>query len=61
MTAQQQMLWSINGAHYLLQTRVELLDVKLEERFFDKFPHFRSVLATQKPAEMAIGGADPWH
>ncbi|TDF64961.1 hypothetical protein E1J61_16090 [Cupriavidus sp. L7L] len=27
----QQMRWSISGAHYLLQARVELLDGQLEE------------------------------
>lgn len=41
LSKRQQMRWSINGAHYLLQARVELLDGKLEARFIDKYPHFR--------------------
>ena len=38
----QQMRWSMEGAHYLLQTRVELLDGRLESCFMKRFPHFRS-------------------
>jgi hypothetical protein len=42
LTKRQQMRWSMKGAHYLLQTRVELLDGRLETCFAARFPHFRS-------------------
>lgn len=42
LSKRQQMRWSINGAHYLLQARVELLDGKLQEQIIYKYPHFRS-------------------
>jgi hypothetical protein len=42
LTKRQQMRWSVKGAHYLLQTRVELLDGRLETCFAKRFPHFRS-------------------
>ena len=42
MSKRQQMRWSMKGAHCLLQTRVELLDGRLEEHFANRFPHFRS-------------------
>lgn len=42
LSKQQQMRWSMNGAHCLLQTRVELLDGRLEKCFATRFPHFRS-------------------
>jgi hypothetical protein len=42
LTKRQQMRWSLKGAHYLLQTRVELLDGRLETCFTKRFPHFRS-------------------
>jgi TnpA family transposase len=42
LTKRQQMRWSMKGAHYLLQTRVELLDGRLETYFAKRFPHFRS-------------------
>jgi hypothetical protein len=42
LTKRQQMRWSLRGAHYLLQTRVELLDGRLETCFAKRFPHFRS-------------------
>ncbi|SIO48479.1 hypothetical protein SAMN05444172_2273 [Burkholderia sp. GAS332] len=32
----------MKGAHYLLQTRVELLDGRLETCFAKRFRHFRS-------------------
>ena len=42
LTKRQQMRWSLKGAHYLLQTRVELLDGRLDTCFAKRFPHFRS-------------------
>ncbi|KAE8756193.1 MULTISPECIES: ISKra4 family transposase [Paraburkholderia] len=42
LTKRQQMRWSLKGAHYLLQTRIELLDGRLETCFAKRFPHFRS-------------------
>ena len=42
LTKRQQMRLSLKGAHYLLQTRVELLDGRLETCFAKRFPHFRS-------------------
>ena len=42
MSKRQQMRWSLKGAHCLLQTRVELLDGRLEANFAKHFPHFRS-------------------
>jgi hypothetical protein len=42
LTKREQMRWSMKGAHYLLQTRVELLDGRLEACFAKRFPHFRS-------------------
>ncbi|MBE0548088.1 MAG: ISKra4 family transposase [Rubrivivax sp.] len=42
MSKRQQMRWSIKGAHCLLQTRVELLDGRLQNCFASRFPHFRS-------------------
>lgn len=42
MSKRQQMRWSLKGAHCLLQTRVELLDGRLEAHFAKHFPHFRS-------------------
>jgi hypothetical protein len=38
LTKRQQMRWSMKGAHYLLQTRVELLDGRLETCFATRFP-----------------------
>ncbi|NPT57167.1 ISKra4 family transposase [Paraburkholderia elongata] len=40
LTKRQQTRWSMKGAHYLLQTRVELLDGRLETCFAKRFPHF---------------------
>lgn len=42
LSKHQQMRWSMKGAHCLLQTRVELLDGRLEKLFAAHFPHFRS-------------------
>ena len=42
LSKRQQMRWSTKGAHCLLQTRVELLDGRLEKHFAARFPHFRS-------------------
>jgi len=42
LSKRQQMRWSMKGAHYLLQTRVELLDGRLESCFRKRYPHFRS-------------------
>ena len=42
LTKRQQIRWSMKGAHYLLQTRVELLDGRLEAYFAKRLPHFRS-------------------
>lgn len=42
LTKRQHMRWSMKGAHYLLQTRIELLDGRLETCFAKRFPHFRS-------------------
>jgi len=42
MSKRQQMRWSMKGAHCLLQTRVELLDGRLEGHFVKRFPHFRT-------------------
>ncbi|WP_028215029.1 ISKra4 family transposase [Paraburkholderia mimosarum] len=42
LSKRQQMRWSMKGAHYLLQTRVELLDGRLQSCFMKRFPHFRS-------------------
>jgi hypothetical protein len=42
LTKRQQMRWSMRSAHYLLQTRVELLDGRLETCFAKRFPHIRS-------------------
>lgn len=42
MSKGQQMRWSISGAQCLLQTRVALLDDRLETHFHARFPHFRS-------------------
>jgi hypothetical protein len=38
----QQIRRSMEGAHYLLQTRGELLDGRLGPCFLKRFPHFRS-------------------
>ena len=42
LSKHQQMRWSMRGAHCLLQTRVELLDGRLEAHFATRFPHFRT-------------------
>ena len=42
MSKRQQMRWSMKGAHYLLQTRVEMLDGRLEQHFATCHLHFRS-------------------
>jgi hypothetical protein len=42
LSKRQQMRWSMKGAHCLLQTRVELLDGRLEACFERRFRHFRS-------------------
>jgi hypothetical protein len=42
MSKGQQMRWSISGAQCLLQTRVSLLDDRLQTHFHAQFPHFRS-------------------
>ena len=42
LSKRQQMRWSVNGAHYLLQTRVAYLDGHLEPHFQARFAHFRS-------------------
>lgn len=42
LSKRQQMRWSMKGAHYLLQTWVELLDGILESCFRKRYPHFRS-------------------
>ena len=42
MSKRQQMRWSMKGAHCLLQTRVELLDGRLEQHFANCHPYFRS-------------------
>ena len=42
MSKGQQMRWSISGAQRLLQTRVAMLDDRLETHFYARFPHFRS-------------------
>jgi hypothetical protein len=42
MSKGQQMRWSIDGAHRLLQTRVAMLDDRLKAHFHAQFPHFRS-------------------
>ena len=42
MSKRQQMRWSVKGAHCLLQTRVELLDGRLEQHFARRYPRFRS-------------------
>jgi hypothetical protein len=42
MSKRQQMRWSMTGAHYMLQTRVELLDSRLAKHFGTRFKHFRS-------------------
>jgi hypothetical protein len=42
MSKHQQMRWSMYGAHCLLQTRVEMLDRRLEQHFEAWFPHFRT-------------------
>lgn len=47
LTKRQQMHWSLKGAHYLMQKRVELLDGRLEKCFAKRFPHFRSPEVTQ--------------
>jgi hypothetical protein len=41
MSKGQQMRWSISGAQCLLQTRVALLDDRLQTHFHARFPHFR--------------------
>lgn len=41
LSKRQQMRWSMKGAH-CLQTRVELLDGRLEKHFAARFPHFMS-------------------
>lgn len=42
LSMRQQMHRSIKGAHYFLQTRVDLQDGRLEEYFTKRFAHFRS-------------------
>lgn len=42
LSKKQQMRWSMRGAHYLLQVRVEMLDQRLEYHFRKRFAHFRS-------------------
>jgi hypothetical protein len=42
LSKRQQMRWTMKGAHCLLETRVELLDGRLEQCFATRFPHFRS-------------------
>lgn len=41
MSKNPQMRWSIKGAHCLLQTRIDLLDGRLEGHFAARFLHFR--------------------
>jgi hypothetical protein len=48
LSKRQQMRWSMKGAHYLLQTRVELLDGRLGSCFRDRYPHFRSPEAVRR-------------
>jgi len=43
LSKRQRMRWSMKGAHFLLQTRVELLDGRLEDCFTAPFVHFRSL------------------
>jgi hypothetical protein len=42
MSKRQQMRWSVKGAQLMLQTRVDLLDGYLIQRFRSLYPHFRS-------------------
>ena len=42
MSKKQQMRWSMMGAHFLLQARVEMLEGRLVDHFRARFPHFRS-------------------
>lgn len=42
LSKRQRMRWSLKGAHYLLQTRVELFDGRLEHCFLKRLPQFRS-------------------
>ena len=42
MSKKQQMRWSVMGAHFLLQARVEMLEGRLVDHFRARFPHFRS-------------------
>ena len=42
MSKRQQMRWSVEGAQLMLQTRVDLLDGYLMQRFKSLYPHFRS-------------------
>lgn len=42
LSKRQQTRWSMHGAHYLLRTRVELLDGRLESCFRNRYPHLRS-------------------
>ena len=42
MSMGQQMRWSASGAQRLLQTRVAMLDDRLETHFYARFPYFRS-------------------
>jgi hypothetical protein len=48
LSKRQQIRWSMPGAHYLLQTRVELLDGRMESCFRNRYPHFRSPEAVRR-------------
>lgn len=42
MSKKQQMRWSMMGAHFMLQVRVEMLEGRLVDHFTARFPNFRS-------------------
>ena len=57
MAKKQQMQWTYEGAHYLLQTRTAVLNDELHEHFERWFPGFginnhapKSVVAMRKAA-----------
>lgn len=50
MVKKQQMQWSHEGAHYLIQTRTATLNNELHQHFAKWYPGFKVKNNTQKPA-----------
>ena len=54
MVKKQQMRWTKEGAHLLLQTRVKTLDGDLHDKFVEWYPGMeKTMAATQFPAPVS--------